>query len=99
MHELLIVPVHVCTSGTVVLRTGLLSPRKKRVGIAFTSEEGLRSALGEGQRSIRLSVRALRAMLRPMGIADVQVDPLFVGPELPAAPSAPRPVPTLAGHR
>ncbi|WP_329521612.1 SAV_915 family protein [Spirillospora sp. NBC_01491] len=104
MDELLFIPVHTCAGGTLSLRTGRRSPDGERVGIAFTSEERLRSALGGGRPWIRLAGPALRSMLAPMGIAAVQMDPLFVGPKDPVPPAGPprppRPqAPAMAGRR
>ncbi|MEW2354774.1 SAV_915 family protein [Spirillospora sp. NPDC029432] len=99
MDEQLIVPVRPGESGIVALRTGRLDRTGERVGIAFTSEERLRAALGGGQRRIRLGERALRSLLRPMGITRIQVDPLLVGPEFPAAPAARGAERVVAGAR
>ncbi|MFD0690336.1 SAV_915 family protein [Actinomadura fibrosa] len=96
MGALMVVPVHVRGGGAVVLRTGRTGGGEGRVGIAFTDERCLRAALGEDQAWIRLGERALRAMLRPLGIEVVQVDPLLVAPESAAVTSPARTAPPAA---
>lgn len=76
-EDLLRVPVRSTAGGMLSVRTGRLEGGG-RVGLAFTSEERLVRALGEGQRSIRLHVSALRALLRPLGVTRIQVDPTAV---------------------
>lgn len=66
----------------VALRTGRLDQSAERVGLAFSDVKLLQAALGEDQPWTRLSERALRAMLRPLGITMIQRDPLFVGPRV-----------------
>jgi hypothetical protein len=58
----------------VSLRCGRL-PTGERVGIAFTTEERLTETMGPGQEWIHLHERALRAMLRPLGVTRIQMDP------------------------
>jgi hypothetical protein len=70
---LMVVPVR-AGSGMVSLRCGRL-PTGERVGIAFTTEERLTQTMGPGQEWIHLHERALRAMLRPLGVTRIQVDP------------------------
>jgi hypothetical protein len=70
---LMVVPVR-AGSGMVSLRCGRL-PSGERVGIAFTTEERLAETMGTGQEWIRLHERALRAMLRPLGVTRIQLDP------------------------
>lgn len=64
-------------TGALVLWTGRL-PQGTRVGIAFTTPDRLAAAMGGGQPWIRLSAQALRAMLTPLGIGGIQLDPLLV---------------------
>ncbi|GAA3007327.1 SAV_915 family protein [Streptomyces fulvorobeus] len=86
MDALLFVPVRVGSLGGEVaaIRTARPGPGQERVGLAFTREERLHAALGPAQRWIRLSRPALLALLRPMGTKDVRIDPLYVGPQMPA---------------
>jgi hypothetical protein len=88
--------VPVCTAGdadTLVIRTGR-QPRGTRVGIAFTRADRLVAAMGKGQQWTRLSESALRALLLPLGISGIQVDPILVGSRI-----TPTPVPTVAPSR
>ncbi|MET7876060.1 SAV_915 family protein [Micromonospora profundi] len=84
------------------VRTGR-SPQGQRVGIAFTRVDLLVAAMGADQPWEELCESALRAMLRPLGIDRIQVDPLLVAPPLAesvgdlAAPTAPVRMPALAG--
>ncbi|WP_285626288.1 SAV_915 family protein [Actinoallomurus iriomotensis] len=73
---LMVVPVR-SGSGMVSLRCGRL-PNGERVGIAFTTEARLVEAMGAGQAWIRLHERAMRAMLAPLGVTRLQVDPRVV---------------------
>ena len=68
-------------SAALVVQTGRL-PRGQRVGIAFTGPDRLAAAMGHRQRWITLSESALRAMLTPLGVRGIQVDPILVGPSL-----------------
>jgi hypothetical protein len=79
---LLVVPVS--GSETVSLRSGRL-PTGERVGIAFSTENRLRQVMGASQRWIRISESAMKAMLAPLGIVRVQVDPGLIAP--PVAPT------------
>jgi len=90
--HLLFVPVRASALGTLALRTGRL-PSGPRVGLAFTSEASLRSALGGGQPWIRLDEDAIRAMLTPLGIAQIRVDAYLPAPAAASAPAATRPAP------
>ncbi|MEO3772825.1 SAV_915 family protein [Micromonospora sp. B9E7] len=63
------------------VRTGR-SPQGQRLGIAFTRPELLVTAMGAEQPWEELCESALRAMLRPLGIDVIQVDPLLVAPPL-----------------
>ncbi|MGP3966749.1 SAV_915 family protein [Streptomyces sp. 6N223] len=84
MDGLLFVPARGNALGAFSVRTARPGAGQDRVGLAFTSEERLHAALGGTQRWIRLSRPALMALLRPLGIEDIRLDPLYVGPEVPA---------------
>jgi hypothetical protein len=87
---LLVVPV--AGAETLALRSGR-TPTGERVGIAFTTESRLIQVMGAGQRWIHLSTAAMKAMLAPLGIARVQVDPGMIAPGVrpePAPPFTPR---------
>jgi hypothetical protein len=92
-------------SGALSLRTGRLISGE-RVGLAFTSEASLLMTLGPSQQWIRLAPDALRAMLAPLGVTCLRVDPrpiaelgteLLSPAELPDPVAAERPVLPLAG--
>ncbi|WP_446216101.1 SAV_915 family protein [Micromonospora sp. IBHARD004] len=89
----------------LTVRTGRL-PQGQRVGLAFTTPDKLANAMGADQPWTRLCESALRAMLAPLGIDRIQVDPLLVAPRVePEAVGTPRhliPIqaaPVLAGAR
>ncbi|MFE1440815.1 SAV_915 family protein [Streptomyces sp. NPDC058739] len=88
MDALLFVPVraHDLDGAPAVVRTARPGAGQERVGLAFTGEERLHAALGPTQRWIRLSRPALLALLRPLEIEEIRVDPLYVGPEMPRMP-------------
>ena len=69
-----LVPVRESKAGTVSLRTGRLISGE-RVGLAFTSEASLLMTLGPSQQWIQLAPGALRALLAPLGITGLRVDP------------------------
>jgi hypothetical protein len=69
-----LVPVSATPSGTLALRTGRLASGE-RIGLAFTCEQSLKEVLGPWQQWTRLSERALHAMLAPVGVARVRIDP------------------------
>jgi hypothetical protein len=69
-----LVPVRETRAGTVSLQTGRLISGE-RVGLAFTSEASLLMTLGPSQQWIWLAPGALRAMLAPLGITCIRVDP------------------------
>lgn len=75
------VPVRSVAGSALVVQTGRL-PRGQRVGIAFTAPDRLAKAMGRHQLWTQLSVSALRAMLAPLGITSIQLDPILVGPAL-----------------
>jgi hypothetical protein len=64
-------------AGTLSVLSGRLEGGR-RVGIAFTSTDQLVRAFGEEQRSVLLHESVLRALLRPLGITWIQVDPTAV---------------------
>jgi hypothetical protein len=88
------VPVRESRTGTLSLRTGRLISGE-RVGLAFTSEASLLMTLGPSQQWIRLAPGALRAMLAPLGVSCIRVDPRPIaelGAEGPSSERLPRPV-------
>ncbi|MFF8574754.1 SAV_915 family protein [Streptomyces sp. NPDC015140] len=91
----LYVPVRPGPSGcaTRLFRT----PLGHRTAVAFTSERTLVATLGPGQAWIRLAEPALRALIAPLGVTTVTLDPRFAAPAAaPAGASAVRqPVPVL----
>jgi hypothetical protein len=100
-----LVPVGESKAGTLALRTGQLISGE-RVGLAFTSEASLLMTLGPSQHWILLAPGALRAMLAPLGITRVQLDPRPIaeltseslpGELLPGPVGAGRPAATVAG--
>ncbi|MFJ2766521.1 SAV_915 family protein [Streptomyces sp. NPDC087300] len=81
----LFVPVRPGPAGCVarLFRT----PVGGRTAVAFTSKERLGAALGGTQPWIRLSEPALRALVHPLGVGGVTVDP-----RLAAHPVGPPPL-------
>jgi hypothetical protein len=77
----LFVPVRRAAAGTVTPLTARL-PQGPRVGIAFTSLEALQAASRPAQDWIRLAETTLRALLGPLGIIRIQVDPLLIVADL-----------------
>ncbi|WP_367126204.1 SAV_915 family protein [Streptomyces phytohabitans] len=51
-----------------------------RTAVAFTSVVRLTSALGADQAWVRLAGPALRALIRPLGVAAVTLDPQLTAP-------------------
>jgi hypothetical protein len=82
----LIVPVRSTGSATVLSVVTGVRPASGRVGIVFTNVERLVAAMGTDQAHITLSEQALRTMLRPLGINDVERDPVMVGPRVSVPP-------------
>ena len=74
MTHTYLVPVRESKSGTLSLQTGRLISGE-RVGLAFTSEASLLMTLGPSQQWIQLAPGALRAMLAPLGVTCLRVDP------------------------
>ncbi|MEV0646762.1 SAV_915 family protein [Phytomonospora sp. NPDC050363] len=68
----------------VVVRTCRLR-EGGRVAFAFTALDRLVAAMGDTQSWIRLSEPALRTMLKPLGVYRIQVDPVSVADDSPAA--------------
>ncbi|EFF88668.1 conserved hypothetical protein [Streptomyces sp. e14] len=81
----LFVPVRPGPSGCVarIFRT----PLGDRTAVGFTCESSLIATLGPEQAWIRLAEPALRALIEPLGIATVTVDPQFTA--RPASPARP----------
>jgi hypothetical protein len=99
-----LVPVRESKSGALSLRTGRLVTGE-RVGMAFTSEASLLMTLGPSQQWIELAPGALRAMLAPLGVTCLRVDPRPVaelaaqtvpGEQLPGPVAVRRPALPLA---
>jgi hypothetical protein len=69
----------------VPVRSGLAScairlfrtPLGRRTAVGFTTQERLGALLGQNQAWIRLAEPAMRAMVEPLGVATVTVDPQF----------------------
>ena len=80
---LMVVPVR-GTSDAVSLRCGR-SSSDERVGIAFTTEARLAETMGAEQPWIYVDERALRAMLAPLGVSRITVDPRVVAPPHPVS--------------
>ena len=104
MTHTYLVPVRESRSGTLSLRTGRLVSGE-RVGLAFTSEASLLMTLGPSQQWIQLAPGALRAMLAPLGVTCIRVDPRPIaelaaespsGERLPGPGAASRPALPLA---
>jgi hypothetical protein len=74
VKHLYLVPVREGRAGTACLQTGQLSSGEP-VGLAFTSEASILMTLGPSQHWIRLAPAALRALLEPLGITSIRVDP------------------------
>ncbi|MEU8763356.1 SAV_915 family protein [Streptomyces sp. NPDC048659] len=64
------------------------TPVGARTAVAFTTPARLRAALGAAQPWTPLAEPALRALVRPLGIDTVTVDPALT-PPLPDAPQVP----------
>ncbi len=78
---LLVAPVRT-VSGTACLQCGRL-PNGERVGIAFTTEARLAEVMGADQEWIQLNEQAMKAMLGPLGIQQIRVDPRLIPASLP----------------
>jgi hypothetical protein len=95
VNQMYLVPVRESKTGAVALRTGRLVSGE-RVGLAFTSETSLLLTLGPSQRWIWLAPSALRAMLAPLGVAQVRVDSRPIAELDAERPSAELPGPAAA---
>ncbi|WP_432570590.1 SAV_915 family protein [Kineococcus sp. SYSU DK005] len=74
--------------------------RGRRTAVAFTSRELMHRVLGEQRPHVELAERAVRALLAPLGVDALVVDPVLCAP-LPAplggsAPAVPAAVPAPA---
>lgn len=79
--QALFVPVRSTSSWPAVVTARL--PGGDRVGLAFTSAEALAAAMGRTQPWARLSLAAERALLAPLGVTRIQVDPALVAAPAP----------------
>lgn len=66
------------------------TPLGDRTAVGFTSQRRLTTTLGADQPWIRLAEPALRALVAPLGVTTVMVDPQFSAP----APTFSAPAPT-----
>ena len=82
----MVVPVRT-GSETASLRCGRRTDGR-RAGIAFTTPARLIEVMGADQPWIYLHERAMRAMLAPLGVTRIQVDPDVVTPNLPVPVAA-----------
>jgi hypothetical protein len=78
---LMVAPVRT-VSGMACLRCGRL-PTGERVGIAFTTEARLAGIMGADQAWIHVGEQAMKAMLAPLGIQQIRVDPGLISASLP----------------
>ncbi|MEU6119786.1 SAV_915 family protein [Streptomyces sp. NPDC047117] len=69
------------------------TPLGCRTAVGFTSADRLLGALGPGVAWIRLAEPALRALVAPLGVDRVTVDPRFAAPNPHAARPYRSPVP------
>ncbi|GAA2785580.1 SAV_915 family protein [Kitasatospora sp. CM 4170] len=83
------VPVTV-TGRTTALRLFRLRDGR-RCAVGFASAEALTALLGPQQASVRLAEPALRALVTPLGVDTVVLDPRLVAPPVagPATPLSP----------
>ncbi|MFB6843044.1 SAV_915 family protein [Streptomyces sp. NPDC056361] len=71
-------------SGRCVARL-FRTPVGGRTAVAFTGPARLRAALGEAQPWIVLAEPALRALVEPLGVRELRVDPVLTAPAPAAA--------------
>ncbi|MEE4489538.1 SAV_915 family protein [Streptomyces sp. BE230] len=64
------------------------TPLGARTAVAFTDERQLIRTLGQQQTWIRLSEPAVRALVAPLGVVDLTIDPLLAAPGPGAPPLA-----------
>ncbi|HLL36821.1 MAG TPA: SAV_915 family protein [Streptomyces sp.] len=67
-------PVAPCGWAVRLFRT----PGGTRTAVGFTTRAGLTAALGPDQAVVRLAVPVLRALVEPLGIGSVTIDPVLV---------------------
>ncbi|MFI1279449.1 SAV_915 family protein [Streptomyces sp. NPDC020858] len=72
------------------------TPLGARTAVGFTSAERLAATLGAGQRWIRLSEAALRAMAEPIGASLLTVDPALTAPAVTGTATGPVTAPGTA---
>jgi hypothetical protein len=82
-QAVMVVPVRT-RSGMASLLCGRL-PTGERVGIAFTTQARLARAMGADQAWIHLNDAAMKAMLAPLGVTRIQVDPGMISASLPVS--------------
>ncbi|MFF3605019.1 SAV_915 family protein [Streptomyces sp. NPDC002463] len=82
----LCVPVRPGSGGCVtrLFRT----PVGGRTAVAFTGPARLRAVLGDAQPWIALAEPALRALMEPLGVRELRIDPVLTAPA-PAPSAAP----------
>ncbi|MEU6170093.1 SAV_915 family protein [Streptomyces tanashiensis] len=56
------------------------TPLGDRTAVGFTSEAGLAATLGPDHACVRLAEPALRALVAPLGVTALTVDPQFAAP-------------------
>ncbi|MFE1384045.1 SAV_915 family protein [Streptomyces sp. NPDC058740] len=91
----LYVPVRPAAHGCAAARL-FRTPVGVRTAVAFTTPARLRAVLGAGQEWTELAEPALRALVRPLGVDVLIVDPALTAPAAPAAPDRDRPRPAAA---
>lgn len=67
------------------------TPLGERTAVAFTAETGLLATLGASQSWIRLGEPALRALVEPLGVTALTIDPPLSAPAASALPAASAP--------
>ncbi|MDH6711132.1 hypothetical protein P3T27_007884 [Kitasatospora sp. MAA19] len=93
------VPVTVSSTGTTALRLFRLR-HGRRCAVGFSSPESLAALLGPDQAFTELGEPALRALVAPLGVDTLVLDPRLVAPPATTAaiPLAPAPTAQLQ-HR
>jgi len=74
------VPVRHDPSGSRSIRI-LRTAVGERTAVCFTTSERLIAVLGTEQRWVRLALPALRALVEPLGVTTVTVDPQLSAPQ------------------
>ncbi|MFI9115838.1 SAV_915 family protein [Streptomyces venezuelae] len=92
----LCVPVRPGTRGCVtrLFRT----PVGDRTAVAFTDPARLRAVLGADQPWIRLSEPALRALMNPLDVRELRIDPVLTAPAPALAAAVPASGRTASGR-